>query len=128
MEVIVEVVLQFVLEVVGQIVMQVLAEIGWHSVTNVFKRNPVPWLAAVGYTLFGAIAGAISLLFLPALVSGLPARVANLAIAPVLAGVAMSMIGAWRRRREHRIIRLDRFRYGYLFALALALVRFYFAK
>lgn len=128
MEVIFELVLQFVLETIGQVLLQVLAELGWYSCAQVFERDPVPWMAAIGYTLFGSIAGAISLLFLPALIAGFPARLANLVLAPLLAGLLMSMIGAWRRRRDQRLILLDRFRYGYLFALALALVRFYFAK
>ena len=35
-------------------------------------------------------------------------------------------LDAWRRRREDELVRLDKFAYGYLFALAMALVRFYF--
>jgi hypothetical protein len=40
----------------------------------------------------------------------------------------MCLVGAWRLRREQELVRLDRFAYGYLFALAMALVRFYLAK
>jgi len=35
-------------------------------------------------------------------------------------------IGAWRRRRGQRPVLLDRFAYGYLFALVMALVRLRF--
>jgi hypothetical protein len=39
----------------------------------------------------------------------------------------MAAIGAWRARRGEPVLRIDRFAYGYLFALSLALVRFFFA-
>ena len=55
------------------------------------------------------------------------AVVAGLAVTPVLAGLAMGVLGAWRQRRGQELLRLDRFAYGYLFALALALVRFVLA-
>ena len=40
----------------------------------------------------------------------------------------MAGIGAWRRRRDQELIRLDRFAYGYLFALAMAAIRFAFGS
>jgi hypothetical protein len=55
-------------------------------------------------------------------------RVANLVLTPLAAGLMMSLMGAWRRRRGDDLIRLDRFSYGVLFALAMALVRFFFAS
>ena len=39
----------------------------------------------------------------------------------------MTEPGQWRVRRRQRLVRLDRFVYGYLFAVALAAVRFQFA-
>jgi hypothetical protein len=39
----------------------------------------------------------------------------------------MSAIGIWRRRRGKELIRLDRFAYGYLFALAMGIIRFVYA-
>jgi hypothetical protein len=39
----------------------------------------------------------------------------------------MGAIGAWRRRRDKAVIRLESFAYGYCFALSMALVRFFFA-
>ena len=40
----------------------------------------------------------------------------------------MSLIGRWRASHGQEILRIDRFAYGYLFALALALVRFVFTR
>ena len=51
----------------------------------------------------------------------------NMLVTPVAAGWLMSALGAWRERRGQDRIRIDRFAYGYLFALGLGLVRFFFA-
>lgn len=84
-----------------------------------------PALAAIGYTILGAIAGGISLWLLPTLfVTAEWLRIANLILTPVAAGTLMGAFGAWRRRRNEELIRLDHFSYGFLFALAMALVRF----
>ena len=45
----------------------------------------------------------------------------------LLAGLAMAALGAWRSRRGQATLRIDRFSYGYLFALSMALVRSQFA-
>jgi hypothetical protein len=127
-EIIFEFILQFVLETLLQIFAETLAEFGLHCTAQVFERRPTPWMAAIGYAILGTIAGAISVFIVPSLIASFPARVANLAVTPVVAGAAMCLVGLWRRHRGQELIRLDRFAYGYLFALAMALVRFYFAK
>jgi MYXO-CTERM domain-containing protein len=53
-------------------------------------------------------------------------RVANVVVTPILAGAAMAMLGAWRRRRDQSTVLLDRFAYAFIFAMAMALVRFRF--
>lgn len=124
--------IEFLLEVVGefllQTVLEMLAELGLHSVGEPFRKQPNPWLAAFGYAIFGAAAGGLSLLVLPNhLVAGEGWRFANLLVTPVAAGLMMCAMGVWRARRGQSLLRIDRFAYGYLFALALALVRFCFA-
>jgi hypothetical protein len=111
-----------------QLVVEVLAEVGLHH----FRRENRPpqraRFAILGYALMGALAGGLSLLLFPELFLATPqARVLNLISLPILAGGVMAMLGAWRQRREQQLIRLDRFAYGYLFALTMALVRFFFA-
>jgi hypothetical protein len=54
-------------------------------------------------------------------------RKINLLVTPLAAGGMMCLIGAWRARRGDDVLRIDRFAYGYVFALSLALVRFVFA-
>lgn len=110
--------LQFAAELLLQIVAEALAELGLHTLREPFRRpQPQPWLAAIAHFLFGALAGALSLLFFPA------AFIA----APLAAGCVMAGFGAWRRRRGEELLRIDRFAYGFLFAFAMSLVRFVFA-
>ena len=124
------VLLQFVGELVLQVILEALAELGLHSVRETFRRPKPshPALAAVGYAILGAAAGAISLWLFPQLFIDTPRlRILNLLVTPVAAGAVMASIGAWRRKRDKELIRLDRFAYGFLFALAMALVRFVWA-
>jgi hypothetical protein len=119
-----------VLEVVGELLLQVFAEalfeFGLQCLGEVFRRpktlHPVP--AAIGYAMLGATAGAISLTVLPHRLIGTAwLRIVNLVVTPLIAGAVMAAIGAWRRKRDQELIRLDRFAYGYVFALAMAVVR-----
>jgi hypothetical protein len=123
--------LELIFELLGEFVLQVigeaLVEIGFHSLAAPFRRPPNPWLAGIGYALLGAILGGISLLAFPDnLVPG-AWRVANLVATPIAVGAVMALMGAWRARRGQQVLRIDRFAYGYLFALSIALVRFWFA-
>ena len=123
--------LELILELLGEFLLQVvgeaLFEIGFHSLAEPFRRPPNPWLAAIGYALFGAILGGISLLVFPNNLVPEAWRVANLVATPIAVGAIMTLMGAWRARRGQQVLRIDRFAYGYLFALFIALIRFYFA-
>jgi hypothetical protein len=122
-----EIVLEFLGEFLLQMIGELLIELGFHSLAEPFRRPPNPWLAALGFTLFGACFGGLSLLAFPDnLVAG-PWRVVNLVATPIAVGGAMALMGAWRARRGQPVLRIDRFAYGYLFALSIALVRFFFA-
>lgn len=128
MELIIEVILallQLFPELVLQIVFEVLAEIGFRRASEPFRRPVRPWLAALGYAIFGAIAGGLSLWLYPTLFIDTDRwRMLNLVLTPIAVGALMATVGVWRRRRGEALIRLDRFAYGYIFALAMALVRF----
>ena len=127
MEVLLEILLEIAGELLLQVLLEVLFEVGLHSLAAPFKRKPNPYLASVGYVLFGAAAGGISLWIAPTLFIASPwGRIANAIVTPVIAGGCMAAIGAWRRRRDQQGILLDRFAYGYLFALVMALVRLRF--
>jgi hypothetical protein len=123
--------LEIIFEVVGEFVLQVLGEalveLGFHSLGEPFRRPPNPWLASFGYTLFGAIFGGLSLLAFPNNLVPDSFRIANLVLTPLAVGGVMAAMGAWRERRGEPVLRIDKFAYGYLFALSLAIVRFFFA-
>ncbi|MBL8343486.1 MAG: hypothetical protein JNL30_18600 [Rubrivivax sp.] len=124
--------IEFLIEVVGEFVLQflleVLAEFGYRSVTEPFRSTPHPVLAGIGYAMFGAAVGGLSLLAFPHHLtpSGM-ARVLNLVLTPLACGACMAVLGAWRRKHGQALVRLDRFSYGFLFAFAIAITRYHFA-
>lgn len=136
MEILAEIIFQilgWLFELLGELLLQMLfealAEAFGHALRVPFRRKqPVrPWLAAIGYVLFGAAAGGLTLWLVPELYIKTPGlRLANVLITPVLAGLVMEAIGAWRERRDKEVLRLESFAYGYLFALAMAAVRYAF--
>jgi hypothetical protein len=127
LEAVVEILFELVAEVLLQVVFEALAEAGVHVARNPTKDPPRPWLAAIGYAGLGAIAGGISVWLVPALfMTSQKAQLLNLLVAPVFAVLVMMAIGSWRRSRGQELIRLDRFAYGWLFAFAMALVRYVF--
>lgn len=119
---------EIVIEILIQLFFEALVELGLQSMAEPFRKPPNPWLAALGYGLLGLIAGGISLWLFPTyLVGGETLRIVNLVLTPVAVGLLMCLMGAWRAHRGQPVLRIDRFAYGYLFALALALTRFAFA-
>lgn len=81
-------------------------------------------MAAIGYLIFGAIAGALSLLLPKMFEISKSLRLANLIITPIACGFLMAWFGRFRERKSLATIRLDTFMYGYLFALSMAVVRY----
>jgi hypothetical protein len=123
-----EVLFELLGELIVQLFGELLVEAGWHTLAEPFRREPNPWVAAIGHLLLGALVGGLSLLVFPNhLTPAGAARWLNLALTPVVAGAVMVAVGRWRARRGSAVLPIDRFAWGYLFALALAAVRFHFA-
>lgn len=105
-----------VFEIFAQIVAEILAEIGLRSLAEPFKRSEEinPILSGVGYSLFGALVGGLSL-FLPRVFTA-PTwmRLLNLLITPIVCGLIMAYVGKVRTRRGDEPMRMDTFMYGYL--------------
>lgn len=125
--------IEFLFELFGEILIQfiaeALAEAGMHSLANRRDDKSNPWLAGIAYALFGAIAGGITVWLIPQhMVHNEVLRKLNLLVTPLAAGGMMYLVGAWRAKRGDPVMRIDRFAYGYVFALSLALVRFVFAQ
>ena len=129
METLFELVLQFLFEVLLQGVFELLAEAGFHAVSAPLSKQRPAWVKAIGQSILGLIAGGISLYFFPEAFLRAPGlRLANLVVTPLIAGLAMAQIGRWRDRRGDDVLPLDRFGYAFLFALAMALTRYIWAK
>ena len=85
---------------------------------NIAPLLLTPGFAAIGYAIFGAIAGGVSLWAVPDLfIKAGWLRLANLVLTPTIAGLLMAMVGSWRRKREKTVIQLETFSYGFCFAL-----------
>lgn len=123
--------IEVVLEVLGELLLQsgseVVAEMGLQSMSETFKKQRNPLVAAIGYALFGAIFGGLSLLVFSQHLVSAPWRMFNLVITPIIAGVLMALLGAWRARHGYSVLRIDKFAYGYIFALSFGLIRYWFA-
>ena len=122
--------LEFLFEIFGelllQLVVEALAQAGVHLVRHPDRppREHSPWLVAVGYALFGLVGGAISLWVFPDyLIRSHAGRIAYLVLGPVAAGAAVAAIGLWRSKRGVPRYGIDRFAFGYVFALSFALLR-----
>ncbi len=117
-------------ELLLQLLFEVLVDIGFGALASsaqVAKRNPV--VTFLGYVCLGAIAGGLSLLLLHNhLLKAMWLRVAMLVVIPAVAGWLMSFIGSRREAKGGERTRLESFINGWGFALAMGLVRFFFAK
>ena len=129
MEFMFELLFEIFFEIVLQVVGEVLFEVGLRGISEPFKRRETrnPVLAFIGYAVAGAAVGGLSLLVFPqSLVRSVGFRGVSLIVSPLLAGAAMTGLGWLRRRQGKRLLRLDRFAYGAVFAFGMALVRFLF--
>ena len=129
MELLFEVIFQFLAEILLQIVFEFLAELGFHSLADTFRKPKNPGLSTIGFIIWGAIAGGISLLIFPSFHIANPTlRIVNLVVTPTVAGALMMWIGKIRDKKGQKLVNLDRFGYAFVFAFVMALVRFTWAK
>ncbi len=126
MEILFELLAQLVLE----IFVQGVFELGGRGLVAVFRKDSAtnPWLAICGYFMMGAISGAISVWIFPMHLLGSPAlQILNLAATPITLGFIFEAMGRWRTYRAKPRYAVDRFSYGFTFALTMGLVRYFFA-
>lgn len=127
MEIIAEALLGLIVEVIlpliGEIAFEVLLRCLGEPFVSREYRNALA--AGAGYFLIGLILGGFSVLIFPqSFVRSERFHGISLLITPVVSGLVMSAIGRWRLRQGKTLLRLDSFVYGFLFAFAMALVRF----
>jgi len=129
MEFLLEALFQFVGEFILQVLFEAVAELGFHSLKERFRRPQNPILSTIGFFLWGLLAGGISLFLLPrSFIANQGLRILNLAVTPWAAGGVMMLIGRLRERRGQSLVGLDRFAYAFTFALGMAPIRFIFAR
>ena len=119
-----------IIEFIAQALFELLGELGLVSIKNVFGESKIqnPFLSAIGHSLLGAIFGGVSLLVYGQHYLRNPDyRILNIIVTPIFAGLFMRLIGHLRERNEKTTVKLNKFFYGYLFALAFALIRFKYA-
>ena len=128
MEVLFEVLFQIFGEFLMQLFVELLVELGIHEKGRRKKGPMNPALATFGLIVCGAAAGGLSLLIFPqSPIANPDLRLANLFVTPLLLGAAMMLVGRLREKRGQNLVRLDRFGYAFVFAFAMALVRFLWA-
>lgn len=123
--------LEILLELIFPLFVEFLAELALHELGRIpwMRKTGRVVLTAIMYFGVGVVAGFISLLIFPkafARSSALPGI--SLVVTPVLGGFLMSYIAWFRVRTWDWTIRLETFAYGFLFAFAMTLLRFYFAQ
>ncbi len=129
-----EAIFEIVFEIFGEFLLQLVFELLVQGGMRVAGkrdhpvRQPSVWMTGIGYALFGAAAGALSVWLLPHYLLATPQlRLGYLLLAPIGAGAVIAGIGLLRIRKGKREVGIDRFIFGYIFALAFALVRHHFA-
>jgi hypothetical protein len=129
MEIIFETLFQFFAEMLLQAVFELLTEFGYRSLAKRLRRPRNPIYSIIGFIIFGAIAGGVSLLILPySPIEDPTFRKINLIAMPILLGLLMMLVAKLRQKKGQDLVRIDRFGYAFVFALAMGLVRFIWAE
>jgi hypothetical protein len=124
-----EIIFELLGEVILEIVIQGVFELGGRGIVSAFSKKDTshPLLAIFGYILMGAIAGVISIWLVPMHLFASPLlQILNLALAPILLGFIFEALGRWRITNEKPRYMVDRFSYGFTFALTMGLIRYFF--
>jgi hypothetical protein len=127
----VEFLFELVLQFVGELLVQLVFEFVFHGLVEPFRtdRRTNVILAVIGYICMGLIGGLISLWIVPNhVIDSAALRYINIAATPILLGFVFELLGGRREKRGKQKWLLDRFSYGFSFALAMGLIRLMFAN
>jgi glycerol uptake facilitator-like aquaporin len=119
-----ELILYILFEILGQAIGAVILYIFFEPL----KKQPHPWLAAIGYAMIGATIGGLSLFFLPNQLMKPMWRNINLLLTPIITGVVLAFWQSPKTLPKTVIYQNPNFYYGFIFALSWLLIRFIFAK
>jgi hypothetical protein len=125
MEAILEIFWQVCGEFALQLLFEALGEAALHSLKRKERKAQGPIANSLGFLVLGAIAGGLSLLVFPHSPIRNPyLRLLNLVLTPLAIGGTMALLGRWRNRRGHDLVKLDSFAYATVFALAMGGIRY----
>jgi hypothetical protein len=128
---IIGIILEPLLEALFEFLAAAMADVFLRSLGELFEppETQNSFLVTLGHAVFGLALGGLSLVFFPyRLVHPSKIHGASLIISPIIAGALLSWTGALLRNRGKKAMQIESFGYGFVFALAIALVRFFFAK
>ena len=129
MEFIFEILFQFLAELLIQCIGELLVNYGARSLVDGDTARRHPIVCFLGNVVLGLLAGGFSLLiFKRHFFERAEWRVALLVGIALAAGWAMSAFGKWQEKQGGERASLERFWNGFAFALAMGLVRFFFAR
>jgi hypothetical protein len=124
---ILELFLEALLEFAGEVLIDLVSRALASVFTTALNLNPL--LAALGYTILGALTGGASLSVFPhPLVHSTRFHGISLLISPIVTGLAMSMVGSYLESRDKRVAQIENFGYGFAFAFGMALIRLLFVR
>ena len=133
LELLFNVLTEVILPLFGELLLQLFGELlvnyGLRALMgdDVARRNPI--ISLLGIVLLGSLAGGLSLLVVGNhFFKNIWLRVAMLFVIPPLAGLVMTTFGKWQEKRGGERASMERFWHGLAFALAMGLVRFFYAK
>jgi len=124
-------ILELLADLILQFAFESICDLAVRTFQNYFSevKEVSPILAVFGYLLLGLASGFLSVFLLPhPLVHPSKIHGISLLVSPLVTGMVMSQVGGMLRRQGMRPIRIERFAYGFTFALGLAVVRFAFVR
>lgn len=131
MEDLLELILGLLLEVVGEALCELILAESFGLTARLFRRVRVsirrsnPVIATFTFILLGIGTGFLSALALPhPFVHLSKLHGISLLISPLISGLVLGYIGRVVHRRGQIPVRIESFRYGFIFAFAFSLVRF----
>jgi len=122
---------QLLLEVLLQLAAELFVELGFHAIQEVVRQSRPTHrgLATVGYSIVGAAAGGLSLIWFPIrFAASLAFRLVALGFGPAASALMLWIGLTLLARPADPAERQRRFWYAYSFGLAFALVRFTYGR
>ncbi len=111
------------LAILSEVLASILTRASGRTFKSISDVNPVTRIFALG--MLGALVGFLSVVAYPhPLVHQSRLHGVSVVLSPLIAGFAMSQLGRLLRRYGKRVMPIESFGYGFVFAFGMAVVRF----